>query len=192
MKKVLIISCSPRLNGNTEILLKESARGVADAGGTCDFVRLAELNISPCIECGACLSGGNCAVEDDMTSRLVPELGVCDALIFGSPIFFMSITAQGKAFVDRCQPLWVKKFILKQQPGPLRKGAFISVSGSRAENTFDCATRVVKSFFAVSGFEYSSELFATGLDAGGEALASAEFIRQSYELGTDIAERISA
>lgn len=47
-KNVLIISGSPRKDGNSETLCKQFAKGAGEAGHTVEFLRLAELHIDYC------------------------------------------------------------------------------------------------------------------------------------------------
>lgn len=184
--KVLVISCSPRKNGNTELLLKEAIEGASDAGTDVEFLRLQEYKIQPCLECFSCHKAGKCVVNDDM-QMLYPKLINMDAIILGSPIFFMSIPAKGKAFIDRCQPFWAMKYLLKKEFIPKakmsRKGAFISVGGTKFSYLFDGAIRVVKSFLNVIEVEYQEELLFKGIDEKGEILEHPEALKKSYQLG---------
>lgn len=189
LMQVLVISCSPRENGNTELLLKEASRGASDAGANVEFVRLQEFNIEPCRECRLCHRDGKCVVKDDM-QNLYPKLINLDTMILGSPIFFMGVPAHAKAFIDRCQPFWVMKYQLKQKFIPEeklpRKGAFISVGGTRLNRLFDGAVRVVKSFFIVNEIEYHDEILLEGTDKKGGILEHPEGLKRSYELGNRI------
>jgi multimeric flavodoxin WrbA len=189
--KVLVVSCSPRKNGNTELLLKEAVKGTVDAGADVDFMRLREFNILPCVECLSCHKDGKCVIEDDM-QMFYPKLIDMDAIILGSPMFFMGITAWGKAFMDRCQPFWAMKYLLKWEFIPKermpRRGAFISVGGTKLTHLFDGATRVVKSFFKVTEVEYQNELLLKEIDKKGEILKHPEALELSYKLGARIAE----
>lgn len=189
MIKMLVISCSPRKNGNTELLLKEAIRGASNEGAEAEFVRLQELDIKPCRECLSCHTDGKCVVNDDM-QKFYDKLINMDAIILGSPIFFMGIPAQGKAFIDRCQPFWAMKYLLRQQFFPKekspRKGAFISVGGRAEKNNFGPAVSVVKSFFAVTEVEYKDEILLGGIDAEGQILKHPEALKQSYDLGAGL------
>ena len=60
MKKVLIISASPRKGGNSDLLCDEFARGAAEAGHEVEKIRLAEKKIDYCIGCYACRTVGKC------------------------------------------------------------------------------------------------------------------------------------
>ncbi len=187
--KVLVVSCSPRKNGNTELLLKEASKGASDAKADVEFLRLQEFKIHPCLECLSCHKSGKCVINDDM-QVLYPKLIDMDAIILGSPIFFMSIPAQGKAFIDRHQPFWVMKYLLKREfilkERISRQGAFISIGGTKLTHLFDGAIQVVKSFFKVMEIEYRNELLIKGIDQDGEILKHPDALELSYELGVRI------
>lgn len=48
-KKVLILSGSPRKNGNSDILCNEFMRGAIDAGNDVEKIRVAEKKIGYCL-----------------------------------------------------------------------------------------------------------------------------------------------
>ena len=98
--RVLGIVCSPRKGGNTEILVTEALKAVAEAGGETELVLLADKNIAPCDACGACLESGICKVKDDM-QMIYQQLESADGLIFGTPVYFLNVSAQAKAVMDR-------------------------------------------------------------------------------------------
>jgi len=98
--KILGISGSPRKDGNTEILLRE-ALNVAEQMD-CDTLMfaLSERQVAPCVACGGCFETGACVVQDEM-QELSAIMGRADAIIFGSPVYFGSVSAQMKAVMDR-------------------------------------------------------------------------------------------
>jgi multimeric flavodoxin WrbA len=100
MMKVLGIVCSPRKGGNTEILMKEALRAAQEAGAETRLFHLADKDIMPCDACGACEETGICIVEDDMQD-LYSELEEADGLILGTPVYFINVSAQAKAVIDR-------------------------------------------------------------------------------------------
>ena len=98
--KVLGIVCSPREGGNTEILVREALEGVREAGGDPELVLLADKEIAPCNACAGCLEDGQCIIDDDMQD-IYKKLEAADGLIFGTPVYFLNVTAQAKAVMDR-------------------------------------------------------------------------------------------
>ena len=102
--KVLGIVCSPRKEGNTEILMREALAEVGELGAETELVLVADKNIAPCDGCGACMEKGICKVKDDM-QMIYQQLESADGLIFGTPVYFLNVTAQAKAVMDRTYAL---------------------------------------------------------------------------------------
>lgn len=107
MKKVLILSGSPRKNGNSDILCDEFARGAAEAGNHVEKIRVAEKNIGFCRACYACRGTGVCAIKDDM-AEVLRKMIDADVLVLASPVYFYSIDAQLKALIDRTVARWLE------------------------------------------------------------------------------------
>jgi multimeric flavodoxin WrbA len=184
---VLGISSSPRRHGNTELLLDEVLRGAQDAGGTVEKIVLTDVKIAPCRECERCVDLGRCVIQDDMQTVYTKLLDT-DRLAFASPIFFMALCAQAKALVDRCQALWIKKYVRKEPilpPGrtPARKGLFVSVGGTRGEKLFNCPRLTMKYFFDVLEMEYAGDLTFRRIDATGEICNHPTAMKEAYDVG---------
>jgi multimeric flavodoxin WrbA len=131
---VLAIASSPRKDGNSEILLDACLEGVAKAGVSSEKLRICELKISPCLNCGGCQKTGVCVINDDM-QMLHRKFVESNILIVSSPVFFMGLPSQLKAVVDRCQAIWVRKYLLRRRmPNPdVRRALFIQVGGMKRE-----------------------------------------------------------
>ena len=184
--KVLGIMGSPRIGGNTDTLMDEALRGARSAGAFAEKIIVDELDISPCREFNNCLKDGNCAIRDGMDDIYL-SLDEADAVIIGSPIFFYGLPAQLKALVDRCQALWARKYVLKQEPASQgRKGAFIAVGGTKGGNLFDGSKLTVKYWFDAIGVEYAEELFVRGVDQKGDIKKHPDALSDAYELGKRI------
>lgn len=106
-KKVLILSGSPRKNGNSDMLCDAFAKGAAEAGHTVEKIRVAEKNIGYCRACYACRGTGVCAVRDDM-AEVLQKMIDADVLVLASPVYFYSIDAQLKALIDRTVARWLE------------------------------------------------------------------------------------
>ncbi|MBI4294683.1 MAG: flavodoxin family protein [Chloroflexi bacterium] len=102
--RVLGISGSPRKNGNTQILLEEALASAREAGAEAELIILQGKDIKPCDGCEACSKTGRCHINDDM-QPLYDKLLETDAIIFGTPIYFFSMTGQLKVFMDRTYAL---------------------------------------------------------------------------------------
>jgi multimeric flavodoxin WrbA len=98
--KILGISCSSRKNGNTVAMLTEALEAARGAGAEVELYSVAGKNIQPCTGCWACTREGICSLNDDM-QELYDKIVAADGLIFGTPIYSWSMTAQAKAIIDR-------------------------------------------------------------------------------------------
>lgn len=104
MKNLIAINGSPRLDGNTAQLLQCAVRGATYAGATAEIINLYELNFKGCTSCFACKlknrPHGVCAMKDDL-SPVLDKIKAADAVIFGSPIYFMNLSSSMIAFLER-------------------------------------------------------------------------------------------
>lgn len=106
-KKVLILSGSPRKNGNSDMLCDEFAKGAKEAGHIVEKIRVAEKNISYCQACYACKQTGRCIIQDDM-AEVLQKIIDADVIVLASPVYFYSIDAQLKALIDRTVARWLE------------------------------------------------------------------------------------
>ena len=181
--KVLGIMGSPRIKGNTDLLLEEALKGAKSQGAEVEKIVVDKLKISPCKEYLGCFKDGNCVIRDDMDD-IYPKLLGADVVIIASPMFFYGVSSQAKALIDRCQALWARKHILKQSlPNSGRKGAFIAVGATKGKRLFEGAILTVKYFFEAIGVEYADELLIRGVDARGEIKEYPIALSDAFELG---------
>jgi len=183
---IIAILGSPRRGGNSELLLDEAIAGVRSSGARVEKIVLSELKFVPCQNCGGCDKTGICIVKDDM-QPIYKKLKSADGIILASPIFFGSISAQAKAMIDRCQSVWVAKYVLKKRTKKARKGIFLSVSGSGERKFFLAAKKVAKYFFATNDIEYTGDLFAPKADKKGDIKKYPGALKRSYKLGEGLA-----
>ena len=185
--QILGIMGSPRIKGNTDLLLDEALRGAKSVGAEVEKIIVDKLKISACREYYGCAKDGNCVIRDDM-DEIYPKLLDADGIIVASPMFFYALTAQIKALIDRSQAHWAKKYVLKQNlPGPGRKGAFIGVGATKSEKLFDGPILSVKYFFQAVNVEYSDELLIRGVDQRGEIKEHPDILKNAFELGKRMA-----
>ncbi len=98
--KALGIVGSPRKNGNTEIITRHTLKAIAEEGIGTELVRLAGLDIRPCIDCDVCLKKETCPIDDDLLP-IYSRMKEADAIILASPVYYGSATALIKALMER-------------------------------------------------------------------------------------------
>jgi multimeric flavodoxin WrbA len=185
--KVLGIMGSPRRQSNTEILLDRALAGAKKMGAEVEKVAVSELKVHPCLEIYACRKDGKCAIKDDM-QQLYEKLLEADHIVFASPIFFYGLTSQAKAIVDRCQALWVRKYVLGmgKEDRRVRRGVFISVGGTRGERLFDGVVLTVKYFFDAIGVKYAGDLLIRGIDGKAQIKEHSTALQDAFRLGQQL------
>lgn len=188
--KVLGISGSPRRDGNTELLLKEFLRGASASGHETELLLLSEFKISPCTSCDSCQKNGQCIIEDDMQS-MYNKLLEADCIVFASPIYFGGVSAQLKSFIDRCQTLWSRKYILKETlispDREDRSGYFISTAGStNARKFFEGAIIVIKTVFHVLDVKYKGELLFPCMENKGDIIKHPDALQTAFKTGMSL------
>lgn len=182
---------SPRKDGNTDLLLRETVKGIEESGLHVQTFVLNEMNISPCQNCGGCDETGTCVFEDDMF-QIYDAIRTADRIILASPIFFSALSAQIKTMIDRCQAFWCEKYLLKK-PIPAgqygRKGLLLLVGGQRKEiglQGIQCAGTSAKAFFRTVSVPEHKTLGYTGIDAKGAILKHPEALKEAYEAGKEL------
>jgi multimeric flavodoxin WrbA len=187
---VLIAVGSPRKKGNSATLAKQVAAGASSAGGAVETVFLHDLNIKPCTACDGCRKKKHidCVIQDDM-QRLYPKLRTADAIVIASPIYWFTVSAQTKLFMDRWYglggdngyALTGKKFgivLAYADADPFVSGAV------NALRTLQDALRFIEA--EIVGMVYGSASKA------GEIRHNKALMNEAYELGRAVASERTA
>jgi multimeric flavodoxin WrbA len=101
-KKVLVVLGSPRKKGNSAALANKMIVGAQSAGAEVETVFIQGMKISPCQSCYACQmkDAKGCAIDDDMQA-VYPKLIECHNWILACPVYWFTMSAQMKIFMDR-------------------------------------------------------------------------------------------
>ncbi len=183
--KVIAFLGSPRVDGNTELLLNETVRAVSELGHEVQIYKLNLMRIKPCQDCGGCDKTGVCIINDDM-SEIYQSIREADRVILASPIFFFGLSAQAKAMVDRCQAFWCEKYLLKKliPEGPFgRKGLLMLVGGMKKDIGIECGDAAAKAFFRTVSVPSHEVLGFLGVDAKGAIVEHQTALKDAYEAG---------
>ncbi|WP_432664970.1 flavodoxin family protein [Wukongibacter baidiensis] len=106
--KILSVLGSPNKNGNTGVLLEEYLKGIKENHSDIEIknIFLQDKKTSGCRGCDACKSGkiDGCIIQDDM-NEMYGDIEASEVIVFATPIYFFSMTAQLKSFIDRMYAL---------------------------------------------------------------------------------------
>ena len=101
MKRILILSSSPRKGGNSELLCDQFALGAQEAGHEVEKIFLKEKKINYCTGCGTCFNGEKkCPQKDDM-AEVLDKMCDTDVVVMATPVYFYTMCGQMKTLIDR-------------------------------------------------------------------------------------------
>lgn len=179
MKKVLILSGSPRKGGNSDILCDEFARGARKQGHEVEKVFVSEKKIAPCSGCYYCKDhGGKCVYNDDM-AELLQKIIDCNVLVLSSPVYFYAICAQLKIVIDRTVARWTE---LEN-----KDLYYIMTSADDETDTMDGTLACFHGFaMCINGYEEKGTLYGRGVHEKGEVKNRPELMQIAYEMGESV------
>jgi len=101
-KKVLVLSASPRMGGNSDLLCDQFVKGAQDSGLQTEKIFLKSKKINYCTGCGVCNDRkSGCSQKDDM-SEILQKMVDADVIAMATPVYFYTMNGQMKTFIDRC------------------------------------------------------------------------------------------
>ena len=108
-KNIVILSGSPRIAGNSEKLVTAFKEGAESSGNIVRIFRTAHMKINGCTGCEHCQQHkSECVLKDDMI-EILDALREADVVVWASPVYYFSVTAQLKAAIDRMYSLISEK-----------------------------------------------------------------------------------
>jgi multimeric flavodoxin WrbA len=178
---IIAFMSSPRKKSNSTILAQKIIEGAKKAGAGVESFNLHKMAISPCTACDKCKKADDryCVIKDAM-AKLYPKIVAAGGLILASPIYFFTIAAQLKLFMDRC-------YALGGPGGYALKGKKVAIAltygdvdpyRSGAVN----ALRTFQDTFAYVGAEIVGMVYGTGWEPG-EIGRNKAVLNEAFELG---------
>jgi len=189
--KVLIVKGSPRARGNSASLAEQVAAGARAAGAQVEDVYLHGLDIRACDGCDFCQGTADmgCAIEDDM-QMLYPKIREADAIVYASPIYWFTVSAQLKLFMDRCYALGGgSDYVASHALAGKRIGIVLTYGG---DDPFDSgAVNAIRTFQDVFNYipaEIVGMVYGYASDAG-EVRDNADLMGRAFGLGEELASK---
>lgn len=186
-KHVLVILGSPRRKGNSSTLAAQISRGAKAAGAKVETVFLQALKISPCRGCDTCKKQDSrgCAIKDDM-QRIYPKLLRADAWVIASPVYWFTMSAQTKIFMDRfyALPAYAKNPFAGKRIAIAMSYGDVDPVKSGCVN----ALRTFQDAFRYTGSKIVGMVYGSAMEAG-EIKNKKALMREAEELGKLLVRR---
>jgi multimeric flavodoxin WrbA len=181
MSKILIVNGSPRKRGNSATLARQVASGAEAAGAHVESYFLHDMDVRPCNACDACRKRNDpdCVIDDDMQT-LYPKLLEADTIVIASPIYWFTVSAQTKLFMDRCYAF------LGPGENPLKEKKFAIVLAYGDSDPFNSgavnALRTFQDGLAYVGAEIAGTVYGSASKPG-EIAQNEALMEKAFELG---------
>ena len=176
MKKVLVISSSPRKGANSDTLCDKFVEGAKSVGNIAEKIFLRDKKINHCSGCGFYNTNDYtaCSQKDDM-SEILDKMQEADVIVFASPIYFYSICGQMKTFIDR---MCARYTHLKN-----KEFYYILTAADVSQSAVQFALGEFKGLMAcLENPEEKGCLFAGGVWQKGE-VDSTVYMQQAFDMG---------
>lgn len=182
--KVLGIMGSPRVGGNSDILLDQALAGARDAGADVEKVVLYEKKISGCRNCETCNKTAICAIRDDMT-EIQAKILEADAVIHSGPLYYWAMTSQMKAYLERWTVFYDAEWKVHPTYADKINGKKIGLITVCGDPNVSAAEPIVRSFKNTSTEMGLTWLGAVQISAvaKGEVAQNKAAIEEAYHLG---------
>jgi multimeric flavodoxin WrbA len=173
-KKVLILSSSPRKNGNSNALCDRFKEGATEAGHQVEKVVLAEKKINYCTGCYACEKTGRCMQQDDM-EQILDSMIAADVIVMATPVYFYTMCAQMKTVIDRTVARYTKI--------ANKEFYFIATAAVSSKAALEPTITGFRAFTScLPGAKEKGIVYGTGAWEIGDILTS-RAMKQAYEMG---------
>ncbi len=180
---VLGISGSPRIEGNSDILLDKALGGAAKAGARIEKIRINDYQFIACQACENIRDDGYCSINDDF-QKIYCAVQKAEIIFLSSPIYFGSLSAQTKMMIDRFQCHWhVFNKIKKPENNFKKRGYFLSVQADSRDDFFANAILIVKNFFAAVEIKYCGEVLCSLVEEKGSIIKFPDDLEKALVLG---------
>ncbi len=157
--KIAVFNGSPRKE-NTAALIDAFCEGAKEAGHEVEVYHVGKMKIAGCLGCGYCHTKGegNCVQKDDL-EKIMPAYKEADMIVFASPIYYFTMTAQMEAAIQRV-------FCIGK-PAKAKKAALLLSSGS--PGVYEGACAQFKEYLRYTGIEGAGVITANGAENKSEA-----------------------
>ncbi len=181
-KKVLIITGSPRANGNTNTLVTAFAGGAIAAGNEVEIFDAGSAKMDGCHADKSCEARGYCGLKDD-GARMSELMRWADVMILASPVYWNGFTAQMKLAIDH---FYQFSFPKGKELLTVKEIGLIATAAKPTESAFDCLVGEYDYVTTAFGFENRFKLLCPSLAGVDDIKDHPDYIAAAVKYGMEI------
>ncbi len=175
--KIIVLTGSPRKNGNSAILSDNFIKGATEAGHEIFRFDSAFKNVHPCIACEKCQTEKSCVFKDDFET-VKQHILDADVIVFASPVYYFGMSAQLKSVIDRFYAINDKLM----QP---KKSILLLTLADTEASTAEPVISHYKSTVNYLKWKDIGQIIAYNLWEAG-AINQTSYLAQAYKLGKNL------
>ena len=131
-KNVLVLTGSPRIKGNSDLLADAFIKGARDAGHNAVKCETAQKHVMGCKACDTCYSKGKpCSFDDDF-NNIASLIEQADVIVLATPMYGFTFPAQLKAVMDK-----MYAFLVGQRKLKIKESILLVCAGAGNKSKFD-------------------------------------------------------
>lgn len=180
MKRILVITGSPRRRGNSELLAQSFAQGARAAGHHVDIFDAGHKKIQGCRACNKCYSKGPACVFNDDFNEMAPLAESADMLVFAAPLYWFGFPAQIKAAIDKLYALYVGKRDVK-----ISEAILLTCGETSDMKDFDGIVRNYELIVDYLGWKDRGRMLVPNVNAVGD-IVNTPALREAEKLGGSV------
>lgn len=177
MRNILVVVGSGNKRGNTDTLVEAFIKGAKESGHDVSKINL-DGNIQGCQGCEACQKNGHQCVIKDRMQEWYSLFETSDTIVFASPLYFWSISARLKSFIDRLYA------ISTDDKYPQKETLLLMTSGSKGFYAFEQAVSFYRFFTKALGWKNQGMVLAGGCQKENQkSMIHEQYLQDGYLLG---------
>lgn len=181
-KQILVITGSPRRDGNSEMMANAFIKGALSKGHNVTKFEAARKAIGGCKACGTCWSKGTACTFKDGFTELEPFLESADTIVFASPLYLFGMSAQMKAPIDKLNAYDSENCI---RPLKIKESVMLICGACEGTDIFNGVIATYKSMTNYMKWENAGILAIPQIYAKGDIIKTDALI-QAEQMGNSI------
>jgi multimeric flavodoxin WrbA len=188
-KKILVVSGSPKKNGNTAAIVGWFTEGARAKGAQVEVIQAAALKhkATGCTSCRTCqkIEKYECVIDDEV-SPVLAKMVEADVIVMATPLYFFSASAQLKVVFDRMFCLYKWDNEAGTMETPLKGKQFIVLASAYEDVGLDALEKPFALTADYTGMKFES-LLIPNAGVSGDIKKKSDVRQKAIALGKKVA-----
>jgi len=188
-KKILVLSGSPKSDGNTMVLIKAFAEGASSKTADITIIQTASLKYKfpGCTSCRACQASKKyqCVIEDD-AKTILKKMTHVDVIVMATPLYFFAASAQLKILIDRMFSLYKWDNAAGTFTTPLKGKTLVLIASAYEDVGLEALEKPFALTATYTGMEFVS-LLIPHAGVSGDLKLKTDVHQKAFALGQRVA-----